>query len=294
VSGGTGRVVAVTGAAGFVGRALCRALVARGYTVRALVRNPADVDLGPGVTAGRCNLPEEIDDSLLAGSDVLLHAAWATRETDPERARRVNEDGTRRLLDAAGRHAVPRRVFVSSIAARADAPSAYGRSKWAIEALFDRPDDLVLRPGLVLGAGGQGLFQQLLGAAERLHVVPLFAGGRQPLQTVHIDDLCAAVTTAIERKLTGTLAIAEPNPIAMKDFLRAMTRARGIRCLFVPLPFAPVLAALRTAERAGLTLPLRSESLLGLAGMQRVEVDADLARLGVPMRPALESLRDLC
>jgi hypothetical protein len=55
-----------------------------------------------------------------------------------------------------------------------------------------------------------------------------------------------------------------------------------------------VLAALRTAERAGLTLPLRSESLLGLAGMQHVEVDADLARLGVPMRAALESLRDLC
>jgi NADH dehydrogenase len=294
VSGDTGRVVAVTGAAGFVGRALCRALVARGWTVRALVRDPAGVDLGPGVVAGRCNLPDEIDESLLAGSDVLLHAAWATRETDPERARRVNEDGTRRLLAAAAHHAVPRRVFVSSIAARADAPSAYGRSKWAVESLFDRPDDLVLRPGLVLGAGGQGLFQQLLGAAERLHVVPIFAGGRQPLQTVHIDDLCAAATTAIERKLTGTLAIAEPNPIAMKDFLRAMTRTRGIRCVFVPLPFAPVLAALRTAERAGLTLPLRSESLLGLAGMQRVEVDGDLARLGVPMRPALESLRDLC
>jgi NADH dehydrogenase len=291
VSDAKARVVAITGAAGFVGRALCRALVQRGYMVRALVRHPADADLGPGVIAGRCDLPDELDDSLLAGADVLLHAAWATRETDPERARRVNEDGTRRVLAAADRHGVLRRVFVSSIAARADAPSHYGRSKWAVERLFDRPSDLIIRPGLVLGKDGQGLFQQLLGAAERLHVVPLFGGGHQPLQTIHIDDLCAGVTQAIGWKLTGTLALAEHEPIAMKDFLRALTRLRGIRCLFVRLPFTPVLAALRAAERAGITLPLRSESLLGLAGMQRVAVDADLARLGISVRPALESLR---
>ena len=151
----------------------------------------------------------------------------------------------------------------------------------------------ILRAGLVLGAEGQGLFQHLLGAAERLHVVPLFAGGRQPLQTVHIDDLCAAVAVALERRMSGLLTVAEPEPIAMKDFLRAMVRLRGIRCLFVPVPFGPALAALQTAERAGVTLPLRSESLLGLAGMQRVPVEADLARLGVTVRPALESLSAL-
>jgi nucleoside-diphosphate-sugar epimerase len=289
----TDRVVAVTGAAGFVGRPLCRALVQRGFTVRALVRDPVGADLGPGVIAGRCVLPDEVDETALAGSQVLVHAAWATRETDPERARRVNEDGTHRLLEVARRLGIGRRVFVSSIAARADAPSAYGRSKWEMERLFAGPDDLVVRPGLVLAAGGSGLFQQLLGAAERLHVVPIFSGGRQPLQTVHIDDLCDAVATAIERRLAGTVAVAEREPIAMKEFLRAMVRERGVRCLFVPLPVAPMLAALRAAERAGVPLPLRSESLLGLTGMQAVDVRADLDRLGVPVRPALESLRQI-
>jgi NADH dehydrogenase len=239
----------------------------------------------------RCALPDDIQPSALAGAEVLVHAAWATRETDPAKARHVNEDGTRRLLDAAREAGVRSRVFISSIAARPDAPSYYGRSKWAVERLFDDPADLIVRPGLVLGPGGQGLFQQLLGAAERLHVVPLFAGGRQPLHTVHIDDLCAGVVAALERSLTGTIAIAEPEPIAMRDFLQTMVELRGIRCLFMPLPFAPMLAALQTAERAGVTLPLRSESLLGLAGMQRIEVHADLDRLGVPVRPAVDSLR---
>jgi NADH dehydrogenase len=287
------RVVAVTGAAGFVGRPLCRTLVTCGFTVRALVRDPDAADLGLEIAPARCVLPDGIDDAALAGVDVLVHAAWATRETDAARARLVNEEGTRRLLDAARRAGVRSCVFISSIAARADAPSYYGRSKWTAERFFDRPADLVLRPGLVLAAGGHGLFQQLLGAAERLHVVPLFAGGRQPLQTVHIDDLCAGVAAALEHGCTGTLAIAEDPPIAMKDFLRAMVDRRGIRCVFLPLPFAPLLAALQAAERAGLALPLRSESLLGLAGMQPVSVEADLARLGVTVRPALESLRTL-
>jgi len=293
MSAGPGHVVAVTGAAGFVGRPLCRTLAARGFTVRALVRDPGAVDLGPEVERAPCVLPDGIDGAALAGVDVLVHAAWATRETDAARARLVNEEGTRRLIDAARRAGVASCVFISSIAARADAPSHYGRSKWAAERFFDQPGDLVLRPGLVLAAGGHGLFQQLLGAAERLHVVPLFAGGRQPLQTVHIDDLCAGVAAGLERGLTGTLAIAEYPPIAMRDFLRAMVGLRGIRCLFLPLPFAPMLAALRAAERAGLSLPLRSESLLGLAGMQPVAVEADLARLGITVRPARESLRTI-
>jgi NADH dehydrogenase len=293
VSGGSGRVVAVTGAAGFVGLPLCRTLVARGFRVRALVRDPAATDLDPGIERARCVLPDGIDDAALAGVDVLLHAAWATRETDAARARLVNEEGTRRLLEAARRAQVRSCVFISPIAARPDAPSYYGRSKWAAERFFSQPADLVLRPGLVLAAGGHGLFQQLLGAAERLHVVPLFAGGHQPLQTVHIDDLCAGVAAALERGLTGPLAIAEHPPIAMKDFLRAMVGQRGIRCLFLRLPFAPMLAALRIAERAGLPLPLRSESLLGLAGMQPVPVEADLARLGITVRPARESLRTI-
>lgn len=288
---GAGRTVAVTGAAGFVGGALCRALVRRGFTVRALVRDPAAARLDPALHPARCVLPDGVDPAAFDGADVLVHAAWATRETDAAKARLVNEEGTRRLLDAARRAGVRSRVFVSSIAARPDAPSYYGRSKFEVERLFDDPADLVVRPGLVLGPGGQGLFQQLLGAAERLHVVPLFAGGRQPLHTVHVDDLCEAVVAALLRGLTGTVAVAEPEPIAMRDFLRTMVQLRGIRCLFVPLPFAPMLAALQTAERAGVTLPLRSESLLGLAGMQRLDVREDLARLGVPVRPAVESLR---
>jgi nucleoside-diphosphate-sugar epimerase len=287
------RAVAVTGAAGFLGRALCRHLVRSGFDVRALLREPRTFD-EPGVAAaGRCNLPGELDEALLDGAASVVHCAWATRTTDLAQARRTNEEGTRLLLNAARTRGVSRVVFVSSIAARTDAPSYYGRSKHRAEGLLDPARDLVVRPGLILGREGRGLFQQLLGSMRRLRVVPVFSGGRQPLQTVHVDDVCEAMRRGLERRLTGAVNVAEPEPVPMATFLHLMADRLGIGCVFVPVPFAPVLAALRALEALRVPVPLRSESLLGLQGMRRVEVRADLDRLGMTVRPAADSLADL-
>jgi NADH dehydrogenase len=282
--------VAVTGAAGFLGGALTRHLVASGFEVRALVRDPSRFG-EPGVaTVGRCDLPDVLDDAVFDGTDAVVHCAWATRVTDQVAARAANEEGSRRVFEAARVHGVRQIVFVSSIAARPDAPSQYGRSKYVVEQLLDPARDLVVRPGLVIGRDGQGLFQQLRGSMQRLRVVPVFDGGRQPLQTVHVDDVCEAIRRGLERGLTGTVAVAEPEPIPMATFLRLMADRFGVRCVFVPIPFGPALGTLRRFEAWGVSLPLRSESLLGLAGMRPVEVRADLARLGMTVRSAAESL----
>ena len=105
-------VIGVTGATGFLGRYLCRHLQAEGWTVRALVR---DLDAAravlPGIAAARCDVPDGIEPEALRGCTVLLHAAYATKETDPERMRLVNEEGSRRLFAAARTAGVPRIVF---------------------------------------------------------------------------------------------------------------------------------------------------------------------------------------
>ena len=283
------KAIAVTGATGFIGGALCRMLAGRGWGVRALVRSPERFAGPPGVGPARCDLPDSIDDAGLAGVAAVVHCAYATRETDLERARRVNEDGTRVLLERA-RRAGARMVFVSTVAAAADAPSYYARSKYAVEQLFDPARDAIVRPGLVVGPDGHGLFQQLLDNMRRLRVVPLFGGGRQPLQTVHVDDLCEAIARVLERDLTGSYNVAEPDPPTLGAFLRAMAAKLGIRCVFVPLPFAPVLGGVRALEAMRVPFPLRSESLLGLQGLRRVPVDDDLRRLGLQVRSAAESL----
>jgi nucleoside-diphosphate-sugar epimerase len=285
--------VAVTGASGFLGRALCGRLAARGVEVRGLVRDPAAFLAPGGTRAARCDLPDVLDETALAGARAVVHCAYATRETDRERARRVNEEGTRRLLEAARRAGVRRFVFVSTVAAHDRAPSYYARSKYALEQLLDPSRDVVVRPGLIIGVGGQGLFQQLLDNMRRLRVVPLFDGGRQPLQTVHVDDVCEAIARVVERDLTGVFNVAEPSPPTLAEFLRMMAARLRIRCVFLPLPFGPVLAGVKLVEAARLPFPLRSESLLGLQGLRAVPVTDDLDRLGMTVRAAAESLAEV-
>jgi nucleoside-diphosphate-sugar epimerase len=285
--------VVVTGAAGFLGGHLCRALLARGFPVRALVRRPDAAVWPAGVTSARMDLPDVIDETALAGAGVLVHAAWATREIDPERAALANVEGTRRLIAAARAAGVGRVVFVSSVAAAADAPNAYARTKNAAERLLDPARDLVVRPGTILAREGGGIFGLMRDLMRKLHVVPLFGGGRQPLQTVHVDDVCEAIARAIERDLTGALNVAEEAPRSFRDVLRMAADRMGIRCLFVPLPFAPMLAVVRLAERAGLPTPLRSESLLGMRGLRAVPVADDLRRIGFRARSVEESLAEI-
>lgn len=283
--------VAVTGAAGFLGGYLCRHLQARGYMVRALVRDTAGAAaMLPGIDVRHCDLPDNIDAEALVGCDVLIHAAYATKETDPEKMRRVNEDGTRRVFEAARAAKVQRIVFISTIAADPAAPNYYARSKAAGEAMLDLRRDLIVRPGLILGKEGHGLFQLMRDLMLKLHVVPLFGGGRQPLQTVHVDDLCRGIEESLKRNLAGAVNIAETDPATLGQFLRALAGRLGIRCVFLPLPFGPVLFAVRQLERLGVPVPLRSESLLGMKALRVVPVRADLERLGISARSAIESL----
>jgi NADH dehydrogenase len=285
--------VAVTGASGFLGGALCRTLAAKGWEVRALVRDPARFAGPPGVRAAHCDLPDSIDEAALAGASALVHCAYATREADPARARRVNEEGTRRLLEASRRAGVPRMIFVSTVAASSTAPNYYARSKHQLEGLFDPARDAIVRPGLIIGKDGHGLFQQLLDNMQRIGVVPVFGGGRQPLQTVHVDDVCEAIARIVERDLGGAFNVAEPDPPSFAMFLGMMAERLGIRVRFLPLPFAPVLAVVRVIEALRLPFPLRSESLLGLKGLQQLPVEEDLRRLGLRARTAAESLADV-
>src|SRR6266511_4375276 len=80
--------------------------------------------------------------------------------------------------------------------ARPDAISAYGRTKFLAEQELLSLDGLriiILRPGLVVGPGGHGLFGRLVSSVMKLPLVPLPDGGRGLIQPIQVDDLCEAI-----------------------------------------------------------------------------------------------------
>jgi nucleoside-diphosphate-sugar epimerase len=263
-------VIAVTGANGFIGSALCRDLTARGATVRPLARPAFDLArpaVGDGVRA-------------------VVHCAHDF--TDPP----LNIDGTLRLLDACVGSGVVQFVFISSLAAHAGAESTYGRTKWELECRLAAVTGLtvtILKPGTVLGPGG--LFARVRRVA-RLPVLPVFFGGGR-LQTVLIDDLCAAVAAAIERRLAGTYVVAEPSGVPLVEFYRAVAAMDGRHPWLARLNGNLALPLARLAERAGLHLPVTADSLLGLKHLVHFDTAASRAALGVEPRDFHASMRAL-
>jgi NADH dehydrogenase len=258
--------------------------------VRALARDPSAATFRePGIRPFACVLPDTIPREAFAGADLVVHCAYATRHRDLAQAGRINDLGTR-LLIGLTREARARFLFISSQSAHETAVSYYGRSKLALEKLLAPASDVAIRPGLVLGGGRAGLFTRMCESLRQSKVIPLFGGGRQPLQTVHIDDLCAAIGTVALRRMTGTYTVAEPVPIPMRGFLELLAVRLGRRPIFVPLPMAPAYAAFRALEAMRIPFPVSSENLLGLRQMRAVDTRRDLERLGVRARPAAESL----
>lgn len=286
--------VAVTGATGFIGRHLCEGFRRLGWDVRALARDTSAYPFAEGgIRLFGCDLPDALDERALRGARAVIHCAYVTRHRDLEQARRVNDEGTRRVLMASRAEGVDRFVFISSQSAHPQALSYYGRSKLQLETLMTPGRDLIIRPGLVLGSGKAGLFHRMCDTMRRARVIPLFGGGRQPLQTVHIDDLRAAIFSALEKEITGCFTVAEPAPIEMRRFLQMLAVRLGRRPLFLPVPLTPSLAALRAIEWMRIPFPVSSENLLGLKQMRAVDTTADLETLDVTARPALASLEEI-
>jgi nucleoside-diphosphate-sugar epimerase len=210
----------VTGATGFIGRALALRLAAAGTPVLALVRDPARAGAlaaAPGVELVRGDLGDAALVRELAGrAAVVYHAAGVTGLAGPrDRAAfmAVNAAATGAFAAAcASVAAPPKLVYVSSLAvagprtaadpAREDDPPApanvYGASKLAgeqaLRAAAGRMRWSVVRPPWVYGPGDRATLALFAAAARGWF--PCVRGGRMPVSLVHVDDLVEALVLA--------------------------------------------------------------------------------------------------
>ncbi|MCC6951296.1 MAG: NAD-dependent epimerase/dehydratase family protein [Phycisphaerales bacterium] len=282
--------IAITGASGLLGSALCARFASSGWRVRALSRTrPAS--LPPGATHHPCDLPTTLDESALDDAHAVIHAAYSMRSRSRSRDRLTNIEGSARVL-AAARRAHARFVFVSSVSAHDAAQGFYGQSKLQVERTLDPARDLIIRPGLILSPHA-GLFARMRRTIRSTGLAPLFGGGHQPVQTIHIDDLTLAFQRALELDLTGTLTVCEPSGLTIRDLFLLTARLEHRPLRVIPLPFGPAILALRTAEALRLRLPVSSDNLLGLRSMRSADPTQSLCRLGLTPRDAATSLADL-
>lgn len=223
--------IAVTGGTGFIGRALLNQAAQRGVEIAALTRRPQEAASGIIWCRGDLSQPQALSE-LAQGADAVIHLAGTVSAVDRAAFADGNVAGTASLLEAAQRAGVGRFVFVSSLAAREPALSAYGASKAEAEALV-RQSALpwtIVRPPAVYGPGDRDMLE--LFRAAKWGVVPMPRAGRASM--IHVGDLSRLLLALSE---TGEGAIGKvfepddgrPDGWAHEDLGRAIGQAMGRR-----------------------------------------------------------------
>jgi dihydroflavonol-4-reductase len=264
----------VTGATGFVGAAVARALLQRDWQVRALARAGSDrrnvaalaVEIATGDLDDRASL-----ERALHGCQALFHVAADYRlgARDSAQLYRTNVDGTARIIDAALAAGVTRIVYTSSVATigipkdgtpgnedtpvgLADMIGHYKRSKFLAEqrvlaAAAAGAPVVIVNPSTPVGPGDikpTPTGQMVLDAAN----------GRMPafvdtgLNVVHVDDVAAGHVLAHAQGRIGERYILGGQDMTLREILVQIARLTGRAAPRIRLPRAPLIPLAYVAE----------------------------------------------
>jgi dihydroflavonol-4-reductase len=312
----------VTGATGFVGAAVARALIREGWEVRALARkgsNRRNVEHLPLVVVEGDLGDRGSLDHALTGCEALFHVAADYRlgAFDPKQLYQTNVEGTRSILDASRQAGVRRVVYTSSVATMgipkdgtpgnedtpvgiADMIGHYKRSKFlaeqvAREAAVAGLSVVIVNPSTPIGPGD-------IKPTPTGQLVLDAAAGRMPayvdtgLNVVHVDDVAAGHLLAFHKGRVGERYILGGQDLSLRDILVEIAGIVGRKPPTIRLPTGVVLPIAYVAEAfARLTRrPGRITVESVKMSRKRMFFSSDKARreLGYTWRPPIEALRD--
>lgn len=228
--------LAITGATGFVGRALLDRALAAGHHVRALTRRAQPARDGITWVEGALDRPESLAD-LVGGSDAVIHVAGVVSASDRAGFVAGNVDGTRAMIAATQAAGIARFVHVSSLSAREPQLSLYGWSKHESEALVAASslDWTIVRPTGVYGPGDMEMRDMFRLARFGLALLP--PPGKVSL--IAVEDLARLLLALAER--SGPRAILEADDgqvLTHAEMARLIGQAVGRRVWPIHLPAA--------------------------------------------------------
>lgn len=250
----------VTGASGFVGAALCRALIDRGWDVRAFHRASSSLKMLEGLPVehviGDLTQPQTLEPAM-DGMEVVFHCAAQLGGSDQGRMYTVTVEGTRHVLAAALNAGVRRLVHTSSAAALGlpdhpidRAPRSgcalmdekhtwnyrpdfypYGYAKYLAElevqkAVVQGLDAVIVNPALVIGAGDvyRSSSSVLVQVAQR----KLTAVTRGGINVVHLADVVDGHLAALARGQTGARYLLTGENLSHEEFLHKIAAAASV------------------------------------------------------------------
>jgi uncharacterized protein YbjT (DUF2867 family) len=273
--------VLLTGARGFIGSHLARALRAREYVV---VEARRDVDDGTAAVRADFTRDVTVRDWLpkLVGIDAVINAVGIVREHGAQTFESIHKRAPQALFTACVAAGVRRVVQISALGADRGMTRYFLSKRAADDYLATLPLEwTIVRPALVFGPGASSarLFTRL----AQLPVVPLPGRGEQRVQPLHIDDLTEALVHLLGDASThrARIELVGPQSFSLRELLVGLrTTGRMNPPRFLQVPMSIVRAAAHVAAS-----PLDSETLAILETGERGDPATIRHLLGRPPRP---------
>jgi uncharacterized protein YbjT (DUF2867 family) len=237
--------ICVLGGTGFVGTELVSRLARDGHGVRVPTRrlvNGIHFKVLPTVELVVANIHDSrVLGQLFAGTDVVVNLVGILNEHGRATFRAVHKDLATRVIEAMRAQRVRRLLHMSSLAAGAQAPSQYLRSKAEAEAQVRVAaatlDATIFRPSVIFGEGDTltNRFARLLRTTHGL--LPLARPGAR-FAPIYVDDVVEAFVHALaDRSTVGkSLDLCGPDVMTLEQLVRLTARAANLPCHILPLP----------------------------------------------------------
>lgn len=294
------RRVFMTGATGFVGRAVIQALRAEGYAVRCLVRRGSELDLRGLEAIERVEgnvLARETLERGMAGCDTVVHLVGIIREQAATLStfERIHTQGTLNVLETAATTGARRYLHMSALGSRANARSRYHQTKWAAEeAVRASPVPwTIFRPSIIYGRGDE-FVSMLAGLIQRYHgIAPVIGSGLQRLQPVPREHVAAGFARAVALETTAkhTYDVVGPDAVTMLRLLDLIGEALGrARIRKVHVPLGAVRPVARVLHRLP-GFPLTPDQLLMLEEDNIADPQSFYSTFGLTPVPLVTGLR---
>lgn len=247
--------ICVTGATGFVGRAILDELSRTDHNIHTLVRYPNSNNAQSLARQFKLTLhPGTITDSdrlgnFLNNADAVIHLVGIISEVGPQTFESAHTQGTRAVVQAAQARGVTRFVHMSALGTQPDAPSRYHQTKWQAEQAV-RHSDLdwtIFRPSIIYGAHDQ-FVNQFARMARYSPVIPVIGNGQNLFQPVSVKSVAKAFVRSLSepRSVGQTYDLCGPDRLSFNqiiDHILTATHRKRLK-LHLPIPMARLQANL--------------------------------------------------
>lgn len=287
--------VFITGASGFVGSRLVKALSGDESIDRifALYRKEEQIAYLPKVNPIIGDLDKLPDVNCDAPTEIFIHLAGYFKNESKRLCERINLQGTRNAVSFCKNNGIKKILFYSTINVDLKDKGCYAKTKLMAEEEIKKSGlkYMIVRPALIY-EGRKGSLGRIIGYVEKLPFVPVFGSGKAREQPIHIDELINLTVAMIKDFKPGTtLYAAGKDAMTISEMIQIIARTMNKKAKVLPVPAKPVLAVLRLLEKAGIHIGISSEQVAHMSEDLIADMNETLKLYPVELKPFEQNIR---